>query len=256
MRLDKFLAQSAIGKRSKVREYIKEGKVKVNSKVVTIPAIEINEKLDTIEYLNSKVEYKEKVYYMLNKPKGYITAKKDENHKTVFDILDFGEDGIFHIGRLDKDTEGMLLFTNDGEFEHMLMDPSSHVEKTYYFWALGFLDSEKIQKLENGILIGEDKTKPSKVKVEKLGFYNDFKTEISTLCDLDLTYDRQKVVSGYITISEGKKHQVKRMLKAVGCYIVYLKRISIGNLTLDKSLKVGEYRNLTENEIEILKNKE
>lgn len=253
MRLDKFLAQSALGKRSKVREYIKEGKVKVNNEVVTIPAIEINEKLDTIKYLDSKVEYKEKVYYILNKPKGYITAKKDDKHKTVFDILDFNEEGIFHIGRLDKDTEGMLLFTNDGEFEHKLMDPNSHVEKTYYFWALGYLDFEKMQKLENGVLIGEDKTKPSKVKVENLGIYKEFESEISNLCNVDLNYDNQKVVSGYITISEGKKHQVKRMLKAVDCFVIYLKRVSIGKLNLDETLKVGEYRSLTEEEINILK---
>lgn len=252
MRLDKFLAQSAIGKRSQVRLYIKDGKVKVNNQIITIPAIEINEKIDKVKYLDNIVTYKEKVYYMLNKPKGCITATKDESEKTVFDLFDFDTEGVFHVGRLDKDTEGLLLLTNDGEFEHKLMNPNSHIEKTYYFIALGYLDNEKINKLENGVLIGEYKTKPSKVDLEKSGTYETLKEEISELCDLDLNYNNQKIVSGFITICEGKKNQVKRMLKSVDCYIFYLKRTSIGDLDLDMSLEKGKYRTLSENEIEIL----
>ncbi len=169
MRLDKFLAQASIGKRKEVRIYIKEGKVKVNGQIVTIPAIEIDEKRDRIEYINEIVKYSEKVYYMFNKPAGCITANKDKEHKTVFDF--FNEEdkkGIFHVGRLDKDTEGLLFFTNDGEFEHKLMYPEKHVCKTYFFWALGSLTNEDIKCLEEGVYIinGKILTKPAKVNID------------------------------------------------------------------------------------------
>ncbi|MDQ0149385.1 pseudouridine synthase [Eubacterium multiforme] len=253
MRLDKFLAQGAIGKRKEVRIYIKEGKVKVNEKITKIPAIEINEKTDTIKYLDKVVPYNEKVYYIFNKPAGYITAKRDSKHKTVFDFFN-DKNGIFHVGRLDKDTEGLLLFTNDGEFEHKIMYPEKHINKTYFFWALGFLSEEDIKSLEEGVYIGKGEilTKPSKMKISKGGLYKDLKDEINNLCNIDLNYDNQKVISGYLTISEGRKNQVKRMLKTVGCYVVYLKRISIGGLMLDETLRKGEYRDLTKEEIKKL----
>lgn len=255
MRLDKFLAQSSIGKRKEVRIYIKEGKVKVNGEVIMIPAIDIDEKLDVIEYLDERVYYAEKVYYMLNKPAGYITAKSDREHKTVFDLFDESDKkGIFHVGRLDKDTEGLLLVTNDGEFEHKLMYPEKHMEKTYFFWALGSLSGEDIKKLEEGVYInkGEILTKPAKIEVQKSGVFKEFKDGIDSLCNIDSNKYNQPVVSGYLTISEGRKHQVKRMLKAVGCYVVYLKRIAIGEVKLDESLEKGQYRNLTEVEIKKL----
>ena len=129
MRLDKFLAESGIGTRKKVRNYIKDGTVKVNGKVIIEPAIEISESTDVIEYLGNVVEYPGKVYYMFHKPKGCITARKDEINKTVFDYFDgINMNGVFHIGRLDKDTEGLLLLTNDGAYEHQLMCPQKHVE--------------------------------------------------------------------------------------------------------------------------------
>lgn len=256
MRLDKFLAESAIGSRKKVRTYIKEGNVKVNEEIITEPSIEINEKYDVIKYLNKTVLYTGKVYYMFHKPAGYITAKTDDVHKTVFEF--FNEDnmnGVFHVGRLDKDTEGLLLLTNDGEFEHKLMYPENHIKKTYFFWALGYLNEDDIEKLEQGIYIGQDEkilTKPSKIEVNKFGIYKDFKDQIEfeNMNKTFSNYDNQPVVSGYLTISEGRKHQVKRMLKAVGCYVVYLKRISIGGLFLDNCLKKGQYRALTEAEIQ------
>ena len=253
MRLDKFLAQGAIGKRKEVRIYIKEGKVKVNEKITKIPAIEINEKTDIIKYLDKVVPYNEKVYYMFNKPAGYITSKRDSKHKTVFDFLN-DKNGVFHVGRLDKDTEGLLLFTNDGEFEHKIMYPEKHVNKTYFFWALGSLSEEDVKSLEEGVYIGKGEilTKPSKMKISKGGLYKDLKDEINNLCNIDLNYDNQKVISGYLTISEGRKNQVKRMLKTVGCYVVYLKRISIGGLMLDETLRKGEYRDLTKEEIKKL----
>lgn len=256
MRLDKFLAEAAVGSRKKVRIYIKEGSVKVNGEITTEPAIEIDESYDVIEYLNKTVSYTGKVYYMFHKPAGCITAKTDEIHKTVFDFLHKDNmNGVFHVGRLDKDTEGLLLLTNDGEFEHKVMYPEKHVEKAYFFWALGSLDEEDRKKLEQGICIGQGEeilTKPAKIEIDKFGMYKDFKHEIAidNINRIDSNEYNQPVISGYLTISEGRKHQVKRMLKAVGCYVIYLKRISIGGLSLDSDLKKGQYRALTEVEIQ------
>lgn len=260
MRLDKFLAQSSIGNRKKVRTYIKEGMVTVNENVITEPAIEINENYDVIKYIGKVVDYVGKVYYMFNKPSGCITAAKDTAHKTVFDFFnDVNMNGVFHVGRLDKDTEGLLLLTNDGEFEHQLMYPEKHVEKTYFFWALGSLEEKDKKQLEQGIYIGKGEilTKPAKIEVQKCGMYKELKNEmpVDNLENMNSENYNQPVVSGYLTISEGRKHQVKRMLKAVGCYVVYLKRISIGGLILDESLAKGQYRFLTEVEIKNLMEK-
>lgn len=255
MRLDKFLAESSVGRRKDVRTYIKEGMVKVNGNLITEPAIEINENGDVIEYMGKVVVYTGKVYYMFNKPAGYITARTDTVNKTIFDFFhDVNMNGVFHVGRLDKDTEGLLLLTNDGEFEHQLMYPEKHVEKTYFFWALGSLNDEDRNQLEQGIYIGKGEmlTKPAKIEVQKCGMYEELKHEIpiENLCNIDSNHYNQPVFSGYLTISEGRKHQVKRMLKAVGCYVVYLKRVSIGGLMLDESLEKGQYRFLTEVEIQ------
>ncbi|MBU3143198.1 pseudouridine synthase [Clostridium sp. CF012] len=257
MRLDKFLAGSDLGRRKKVRIYIEEGMVKVNGDVITEPAIEINESSDVIEYRGKAVKYNGKVYYMFNKPAGYITARKDTVNKTVFDFFEnVNMNGVFHVGRLDKNTEGLLLLTNDGEFEHQLMYPQKHVEKTYFFWALGSLDEEDREKLGQGVYIGKGEilTKPAKIEVQKCGMYKEFKYEmpIENLCNIDSNHYNQPVVSGYLTISEGRKHQVKRMLKAVGCYVVYLKRVSIGGLMLDESMEKGQHRFLTTVEIQKL----
>ena len=153
MRLDKFLAQSSIaaGRTKEVRTYIKDGMVKVNGDVITEPAVEVDESFDIIEYLGIVVAYTGKVYYMFNKPTGYITARKDTVRKIVFDFFDdINMNGVFHVGRLDKDTEGLLLLTNDGEFEHELMHPQKHVEKTYFFWALGALEKENMEQFRCG----------------------------------------------------------------------------------------------------------
>ncbi|WP_454054908.1 pseudouridine synthase [Clostridium sp. Marseille-Q7071] len=257
MRLDKFLAESAVGTRKNVRNYIKEGAVKVNGQVVTEPIMEISESTDVIEYLDKVVAYTGKVYYMFHKPEGCITARKDAVNKTVFDFLQgVNTSGIFHVGRLDKDTEGLLLFTNDGDFNHKLMYPEKHIEKKYFFIALGSLNEVEIKKLEEGISIGEGEalTKPAKIDEVRCGTYKEFEqdTDIRRFYNIDSNHYEQLVVSGYLTISEGRKHQVKRMLKAVGCYVIYLKRISIGELMLDETLKKGQYRMLEEDEIQKL----
>lgn len=254
MRLDKFLAEASVGTRKDVRSYIKEGKVKVNDEVIMKAYSEVNEEKDVITYLGDVVVHSGRVYYMFNKPAGYITARKDEFSKTVFDFFhEENSEGIFHVGRLDKDTEGLLLFTNDGDFNNNLMCPEKHVKKRYFFIALGFLDEGKINLLESGISIGEDEeiTKPAKldnVECKDYGYFNET-TDVSKFYSMEPSRYDAPVVSGYLTISEGRKHQVKRMLKAVGCYVIYLKRISIGDLSLDETLEMGEYRALTENEI-------
>ena len=258
MRLDKFLAEAGIGTRKSVRDFIKEGLVNVNGQTVYEAATLIEEEKDIIEYCNKKIDKKEKVYYMFNKPAGCITARKDEEHKTVLDFFQEEDmNGIFHVGRLDKDTEGILLFTNDGEFEHHLMCPQSHVEKKYFFVALGDLKTEDIFKLRNGLSIGENEplTKPAKVEIIKRGLYEEFLNEmdISSYYEKKSSMYSQHVISGYLVISEGRKHQVKRMLKSVGCYVIYLKRISIGKVHLDPKLKKGQYRKLSIEEVKILK---
>lgn len=259
MRLDKFLAEASVGTRKIIRNYVKEGKVTVNNQEIVDPAAEIIENMDVIRYLGKEVVYTGKVYYMFNKPGGCITARKDENSKTVLDYFDVDNmNGLFPVGRLDKDTEGLLLLTNDGEFNHRLMYPDKHVEKTYFFWAFGSLDFEAKEHLKTGIMIGEDEAlaKAVKIEVEEEGIYQKLqdKMSIENIKDIRENPYHQPVVSGYITISEGRKHQVKRMLKAVGCYVVHLKRISIGGLMLDETLKKGQYRELTEKEISTLRN--
>lgn len=257
MRLDKFLAQSQIGTRKIVRQYVKDGLVKINGITIFDPAVEINEIEDIIEYNGQITEYKEKVYYMFNKPSGCITARKDADDKTVFDYFkEINMDGVFHVGRLDKDTEGLLLFTNDGDFNNKLMSPKFHVDKKYFFIALGSIDEKNKKNLESGVSIGENEpiTKPAKIENLKNGTYEELKDKLNLkkYYHVNSEYYIQPVVCGHITISEGRRHQVKRMLKSIGCHVIYLKRMSIGNLALDEFLKKGDYRSLTKDEIKIL----
>ncbi|BCN32571.1 pseudouridine synthase [Anaeromicropila herbilytica] len=257
MRLDKYLAEASIGTRKIVRMYVKDGKVTVNDQVVLEPATDINEEKDMIKYLGDKVVHDGKIYYMFHKPAGCVTARKDENKKTVLDYFDkVNCNSLFPVGRLDMDTEGLLFLTNDGEFSHQLMHPDKHVDKTYFFWAFGSLSEGDKIKLETGINIGNDEsiTKPAKIEVDKQGMYEELKEQmdIGECIKKKKNLYHQSVVSGYLTISEGQKHQVKRMLKAVGCYVVYLKRISIGSVSLDPSLKLGEYRELIIEEVQRL----
>lgn len=258
MRLDKFLVESFLGTRKQVRLEILNGKVKVNDKILLDPAVDIDENTDKVEYEGTKVVYPGKLYYMFHKPSGCITARSDAMHKTVFDYIEEPlRKGLFAVGRLDKDTEGLLLLTNDGEFDYHLMHPTNHVAKTYFFWALGTLEPGDVRQIEEGLLLeGEDEiTKPAKLKILKSGSYKDLSKEIPIADENNMTLNgyQQSVVSGYLTITEGRKHQVKRMLKAVGCYVVYLKRCSIGEVTLDPNLEKGTYRPLREEEVYLLR---
>lgn len=197
-------------------------------------------------------------YYMLHKPRGCITARRDARHKTVMDLFpEEKRDLLFPVGRLDKDTEGLLIVTDDGMLSFGLMNPAHKVSKTYFFWALGEPSEEKLYELERGVSIyagREDVTSPATVRV----------LETATLFDIShfLDYEDTKmskrrgslpVYSGTITITEGKKHQVKRMIRYAGNRVLYLKRLSISGLTLDPELHPGEYRALTDEELSLLR---
>ncbi len=255
MRLDKFLAEASIGTRKTARIYIKEGNVEVNGQILVVPAAEIKEDTDRILCFGKEVIHTGKQYYMLYKPAGCITARQDERQRTVMDCFDSEmRKLLFPVGRLDKDTEGLLLLTNDGEFNHRLMYPDQHVEKTYFFWAYGSLSDKELEILQKGVSIGDGKAPAcaEKITIMEQGIYDCFQEQIdlSHLKKVKKIPPNQPVVSGTISISEGRKHQVKRMLRAVGCRIVYLKRISIGAIRLDDTLQRGEFRKLTIEEIQ------
>ena len=196
-------------------------------------------------------------YYMLNKPRGLLSACADERCGTVLSCIDENErEGLFHVGRLDKDTEGMLILTDDGALCHRLMHPDNEVKKTYYFLCRGILTDEKISLLESGVRIyknEENLTRPASIRIISTQPIEDV---IHLLNDIDRKRVRGKshpTTIGTITVSEGKKHQVRRMLRGVDCYVYYLRRIKIGALSLDESLKIGEYRPLSDTEISLLK---
>lgn len=195
-------------------------------------------------------------YFMMNKPRGYLSACADPRCPTVLSLFkEEDNEGLFHIGRLDKDTEGLLLFTDDGGFCDLLMHPRNEIPKTYLFYAEGVLDDGKLERLCEGLSIYPKKedfiTKKASCRVLGTGVLQDYEEHLPIYDKRKLIRRRQNpVVIGEITIAEGKKHQVRRMLMAVGCKIFRLKRIRIGALTLDESLKSGEYRPLTEKEIE------
>lgn len=195
-------------------------------------------------------------YFMFNKPGGCITARRDASHKTVMDYFPESMRDVIHpLGRLDMDTEGLLLFSDDGSLDMKIMQPHNHVPKKYYFWAIGKIDSDKIRQLETGVrLVGQNElTKPAKIRVMSVD-------KIKNIIHLVPEKYRPKlmknptipVFEAYLTITEGRKHQVKRMMRAVDCCVVYLKRVSIGSLTLDSDLPPGKYRELTENELKLL----
>ena len=198
------------------------------------------------------------LYFMLNKPSGCITARVDPRHKTVMDYFPESlRERIFPVGRLDKDTEGLLLFTDDGELCYNILRPEHHVPKTYFFWCLGDPDREKIAVAEQGVKIYKNRDEITQEAKIDLG-------ESSTLAGIAhlLSYEDKKtsnkrgalpVRSGVITVTEGKKHQVKRTIRYCGSKVLYLKRLSMGKLMLDESLAPGEYRALTEEEVALLK---
>lgn len=237
IRLDKFLANQGFGSRKEVHKLIKSGVVKVNGFTVEEPELHIDPERDFVEVEGQEIEYKENYYFMLNKPKGYITATYDENYPTVMDLFSAEPivNKLFPIGRLDLDTEGLLIITTDGQLAHRLSHPKWKVEKEYFVVLDGDVsDIDFSQYEKEGIYLKREKyrTQPFKVKV--------------------LNADIEKSELN-ITITEGKYHIIKKIMSALGYEVVYLKRIRIGPLTLDESLDPGEYRELNEREIYLLK---
>lgn len=232
IRLDKFLCEMEIGTRSQVKDMIKKGMVSIDGEVMKKPDYKFDETTARVCVKEKEISYQKFFYYMLNKPAGVVSATTDNHDKTVIELLkDAPGKNLSPVGRLDKDTEGLLLITNDGELSHNLLSPKKHVDKTYLVETSESITSEMVYRLEHGVDIGEEKlTLPAKVKQLK-----DKKMEL--------------------TITEGKFHQVKRMLKAVDNEVVYLKRLSMGSLVLDGKLNLGEYRSLTEAELSKLLNR-
>ncbi len=230
MRLDKFLTEMEIGSRSQVKAYIKKGLIEVNGVVCKDADYKLDENSDTVSYAGEKLFYQKFRYYILNKPQGVVTATKDAKEKTVMDLLvNVRKADLSPVGRLDKDTEGLLLITNDGALAHMLLSPKRHVDKVYRVKLAKPITQDAIMQLEAGVDIGEESiTMPAKVQRIQ-------ETEI------------------LLTIHEGRFHQVKRMLKAVGNEVVHLKRESFGCMQLEEGLKSGTFRELTTEEIEKLK---
>lgn len=232
IRLDKYLADMGLGTRTEVKKDIKKGRISVNQEIVKSPEYKIDTQTDVVLADGKEIAYEELVYYMLNKPQGVVSATEDRRDKTVLDLIQKKKrKDLFPVGRLDKDTEGLLLITNDGELAHNLLAPKKHVDKKYFVRLKNVLSEENRKKLEEGVDIGEDKlTMPSQVS-----FLNEEKDQVE------------------IIIREGKFHQIKRMFHAVGNEVVFLKRLSMGSLVLDEKLLPGEYRLLTPEEIVRLK---
>ena len=230
MRLDKFLTEMEIGTRSQVKGIIKKGLIQINGTICKDGDIKINEETDKICYQGEELRYQKYRYYMLNKPGGVVTATRDKSDKTVMDLItEERKKDLSPVGRLDKDTEGLILITNDGALAHILLSPKKHVDKVYRVKCKAILTDEDIANLEKGVDIGDaDITLPAKV------------TKI----------DDKEIL---LTIHEGRFHQVKRMLQAVDNEVIFLKREAFGSLMLDEQLETGKYRVLTENEVDALK---
>lgn len=233
VRLDKFLADAGAGTRSQVKGFLKKGLVTVNGEPARKPEQKISPETDLIVFQGTVLSYTEFYYYMLNKPSGYVSATDDNTAPTVLSLLKGapGKD-LFPVGRLDKDTEGLLLITNDGALAHRLLSPRHHVDKTYFVRADGAVTEDDCSRLEAGVDIGEDRpTLPARAALLSSG----------------------PVSEVALTIHEGKFHQVKRMFQAVGKPVLYLRRLSMGSLTLDETLPPGQYRPLREEEIAALR---
>lgn len=230
MRIDKMLANLGYGSRKEVKSLLKSGSVKVNDQVVKDAKQHVDPEADTVTLNGEVIEYREFIYLMMNKPPGVISATEDIAEETVVDLLEI-EDQVFEpfpVGRLDKDTEGLLLITNDGQLAHRLLSPKKHVPKTYFAVIDGEVTEDDIEAFSRGVMLDDGYvTKPGELVILKSGIRSDIE----------------------LTIMEGKFHQVKRMFEAVGKRVVYLKRISMGPLKLDETLELGEYRELTDEEL-------
>ena len=230
MRLDKFISTTTTLSRAEAKKVIKKG-ILINDKLIKTPDYKIDEFKDQVIVNGNRLVYQKYVYIMMNKPKDTISATEDAIERTVVDILR-DEDRIykvFPVGRLDKDTEGLMLLTNDGELAHKLISPKKDVEKKYYVEVSGELKNEHLKIIKEGVILEDGyRCKPAR---------------------LEILHSSEGNSKANIFITEGKFHQVKRMMKSLGATVTYLKRLSIGSLKLDENLKLGEYRYLTDDEL-------
>ena len=228
MRLDKMLADMGLGTRNEIRKACRDCRIAVNGEIIKNPAVHVDPEMDEVTVDEEPVAYTKYVYFMLNKPQGVISAASDDR-MTVIDLIDCTVRGLYPVGRLDRDTEGLLLITNDGQLGHQLLSPKRYVEKEYLVTVKNPLKSSDIQRMENGLVIdGGEVCRPAKMEI------------------IDETHCR-------VTLTEGKYHQVKRMLAALDNEVTGLKRIRMKNLILDESLAPGEYRELSEEELQDLR---
>lgn len=230
MRLDKMLSHMGFGSRKDVKQLIKSNKVRVNDCIANKPNMHIDVSADEVSVQGELVEYRQFIYLMLHKPQGVISATEDVYEQTVIDLLEI-EDALFNpfpVGRLDKDTEGLLLITNDGKLAHALTSPRREIEKTYIATIDGTVTKEHIQQFSQGVTLDDGyETKPGKLRIISSGETSEIE----------------------LVITEGKFHQVKRMFQAIGREVTYLKRVQMGEIQLDDCLPLGSYRELTEEEL-------
>ncbi|WP_416141056.1 pseudouridine synthase [Lysinibacillus capsici] len=235
MRLDKLLANMGYGSRKEVKQLLKQKAVTVDGDYVKDAALHVDPEKQIVSVFGERVVYTEFVYFIMNKPPGVISATEDLRDETVIDLLEPLHQHFqpFPVGRLDKDTEGLLLLTNDGQLAHNLLSPKKHVPKVYYAQIEGVVTEEDAEKFANGVELDDGYvTKPGKLVILKSAQQSEIE----------------------LTIQEGKFHQVKRMFEAVGKRVTYLKRMSMGSLKLDENLALGEYRELTAEELNGLQN--
>ncbi|WP_416827752.1 pseudouridine synthase [Ectobacillus polymachus] len=234
MRIDKFLANMGYGSRKEVKKLLKDGVVRIDGSPVKDAKAHVDVTIQEVTVFGETVEYKEFIYLMMNKPKDVISATEDDEQQTVLDLLE-PEDAVFQpfpVGRLDKDTEGFLLLTNDGKLAHQLLSPKKHVPKKYYAKVEGLVTEDDRIAFQNGVMLDDGYvTKPGELTI----------LQGNRISEIELI------------ITEGKFHQVKRMFEAVGKKVIYLKRIEMGPLLLDEELELGQYRELTDEELYLLK---
>ena len=231
IRLDKFLSDAQFGTRSQVKQLLKKGLITVNGEISKKPELRIDPAGDRVCFDGQEISLEKEVYYMLNKPAGVVSATQDNHERTVLDLFAQADrrPDLFPVGRLDKDTTGLLLITNDGPLSHRLLSPRRHVDKTYFIRVEGTITEETAEAFEKGLDIGDEKPAlPAMLK-------------------------QLSVNEALVTIHEGRFHQIKRMFHAAGCEVVCLKRLSMGSLVLDEQLPEGSYRKLTQKEISLLK---
>lgn len=232
IRLDKYLADMGVGTRSAVKREIAQGKITVDGQVVKRPELKLDPEGQQVCHLGTRLAYLQFEYYMLNKPAGVVSATEDRREKTVLDLIESRKrKDLFPVGRLDKDTEGLLLITNDGALAHRLLSPRKHVDKVYYAIIEGIVTETDVQLFKKGVNIGEEQP-----------------TREATLEILAVNRETNRSEI-QLTIHEGIFHQVKRMFQAALKEVIYLKRLSMGSLYLDETLGIGEYRELTDEEL-------